>query len=111
MTKRSIVRIGLGWAAWSASVVAAGAQLSSRPFAVAGDEGGGGAEGGVTGWLMSEQSWLTHLIATKVHELHGQPSAAWVSPGSDSPMASCTPRGPDTARRFSPLTCWRTKRR
>ena len=77
MTKRSIVRIGLGWAAWSASVVAAGAQLSSRPFAVAGDEGGGGAEGGVTGWLMSEQSWLTHLIATKVHELHGQPSAAW----------------------------------
>ena len=26
---------------------------------------------------MAEQSWLTHLIAAKVHELHGQPSAAW----------------------------------
>src|SRR5580704_13672458 len=77
MTKRSIVRIGLGWAVWSASVVAAAAQLSSRPFAVAGGEGGGGAEGGVTGWLMAEQSWLTHLIAAKVHALHGQPSAAW----------------------------------
>jgi ABC-type nickel/cobalt efflux system permease component RcnA len=77
MTKRSIVRIGLGWAAWSASVVAAAAQLSQRPFAVAGGEGGGGAEGGLTGWLMAQQSSLTHLIAGKVHALHGQPSAAW----------------------------------
>jgi nickel/cobalt exporter len=77
MTKRSLVRIGLGWAAWSASVVAAAAQLSQRPFAVAGGEGGGGAEGGVTGWLMAQQSSLTHLIAGKVHALHGQPSAAW----------------------------------
>ena len=31
----------------------------------------------MTGWLMAEQSWLTHLIAAKVHALHGQPSAAW----------------------------------
>ena len=77
MTKRSIVRIGLGWAAWSASVVAAAAQLSQRPFAVAGGEGGGGAEGGLTGWLMAQQSALTHLIAGKVHALHAQPSAAW----------------------------------
>ena len=72
MTKRSIVRIGLGWAAWSASVVAAAAQLAQRPFAVAGGEGGGGGEGGLTGWLMAEQSSLTHLMAAKVHALNGQ---------------------------------------
>jgi nickel/cobalt transporter (NicO) family protein len=77
MTKCSLVRIGLGWAAWSASVMAAAAQLSQRPFAVAGGEGGGAAEGGLTGWLMAQQSSLTHLIAGKVHALHGQPSAAW----------------------------------
>ena len=57
--------------------MAAAAQLSQRPFAVAGGEGGGGAEGGLTGWLMAQQSSLTHLIAGKVHALHGQPSAAW----------------------------------
>ena len=77
MTKRSIVRIGLGLAAWSASVVAAAAQLAQRPFAVAGGEGGGGGEGGLTGWLMAEQSSLTHLMAAKVHALNGNPSAAW----------------------------------
>src|SRR5580692_4256494 len=77
MTKRSIVRIGIGWAAWSVSVVAAVAQLSQRPFAVAGGEGGGGGEGGLTGWLMAQQSWLTHLIAAKVHALNGNPSGAW----------------------------------
>jgi nickel/cobalt exporter len=53
------------------------AQLSSRPFAVAGGEGGGGGQGGVTGWLMAQQSSLTHLIAGKVHALNGNPSAAW----------------------------------
>ena len=26
---------------------------------------------------MAEQSWLTHLIAAKVHALHGQTSTAW----------------------------------
>jgi nickel/cobalt transporter (NicO) family protein len=77
MTKRAIVQITLGCAAWSASALTALAQLSQRPFAVAGGEGGGGAESGVTGWIMAEQSWLTHLIAAKVHELHGQSSAAW----------------------------------
>jgi nickel/cobalt transporter (NicO) family protein len=77
MTKRALVQIALGCVAWSASALTALAQLSSRPFAVAGGEGGGGAEGGLTGWLMAEQSWLTHLIAAKVHELHGQSSAAW----------------------------------
>src|SRR5271169_3353049 len=77
MTKRAVARIGLGCAAWSGSAVTAMAQLSQRPFAVAGGEGGGGAEGGVTGWLMAEQSSLTHLIAGKVHALHGQPGAAW----------------------------------
>jgi nickel/cobalt exporter len=77
MTKRAILWTGLGWAVWSASVVAAAAQLSQRPFAVAGGEGGGGGEGGITGWLMAQQSSLTHLIAGKVHALHGQPGAAW----------------------------------
>ena len=37
--------------AWRASAATALAQLSPRPFAVGGGEGGGGAEGGVTGWL------------------------------------------------------------
>jgi nickel/cobalt exporter len=77
MTKRSIVRIAVGWAVWSVSVVAAAAQLSQRPFAVAGGEGGGGADGGLTGWLMAQQSWLTHLMAAKVHALNGNPGAAW----------------------------------
>jgi nickel/cobalt exporter len=77
MTERSIVRIGLGGAAWSASVVAAAAQLAQRPFAVAGGEGGGGGEGGITGWLMAQQSSLTHLMAGKVHALNGNPSAVW----------------------------------
>ena len=77
MTKSALVRINLGVAVWSASAATALAQLSQRPFAVAGGEGGGGAAGGLTGWLMAEQSWLTHLIAAKVHALHGQPSAAW----------------------------------
>ena len=77
MTKETIGRVGLGFAAWAATATTALAQLSPRPFAVAGGEGGGGGAGGVTGWLMGEQSWLTHLIAAKVHALHGQPSAAW----------------------------------
>ena len=77
MTKRAVVRLSLGCAAWGASAATAPAQLSLRPFAVAGGEGGGGAQGGLTGWLMAEQSSLTHLIAAKVHALHGQPSAAW----------------------------------
>ena len=77
MTRETIGRVGLGFAAWAASAATALAQLSPRPFAVAGGEGGGGGAGGVTGWLMGEQSWLTHLIAAKVHALHDQPSAAW----------------------------------
>jgi nickel/cobalt transporter (NicO) family protein len=77
MTKRTRERISLGLAAWGASAATSLAQLSPRPFAVAGGEGGGGAQGGLTGWLMGEQSWLTHLIAAKVHALHDQPSAAW----------------------------------
>jgi len=80
MTSRTIGRISLGFAAWAASAAAALAQFS-RPFAVAGGEGGRGAEGGLTGWLMAEQSWLTHLIAAKVHELHDQSSAAWALVG------------------------------
>jgi ABC-type nickel/cobalt efflux system permease component RcnA len=77
MKKQRSRTISLGIAAWGMSVATALAQLSPRPFAVGGGEAGGGAEGGVTGWLMAQQSELTHLIAAKVHALHGDPSAAW----------------------------------
>ncbi len=53
------------------------AQLAHRPFEVGGGEGGGGANGGVTGWLLAEQSQLTHLIAAHVKALHGDPAAMW----------------------------------
>jgi nickel/cobalt transporter (NicO) family protein len=72
MTKR----LGLALAAFLAGAATALAQ-TARPFAVGGGEGGGGAEGGITGWLLAEQSRLTHLMAAKVHALHGDPSAAW----------------------------------
>ncbi|HEY1781830.1 MAG TPA: high frequency lysogenization protein HflD [Roseiarcus sp.] len=72
---RAIAHIGVAGTAWCGSVVAASAQFASRPFAVAGGESGGGPEG-LAGWLMEQQSWLTHLIAARVHALHGQPSAA-----------------------------------
>ena len=77
MTRRALRRLTLGCAVWGGSAISAVAQLSQRPFAVAGGEGGGGAEGGITGWLMAEQSSLTHLMAAKVHALNGNPSAAW----------------------------------
>jgi len=56
---------------------AAEAQTKPRPFSVGAGEGGGGAEGGLTGWLIAEQSRLTHLMSAKVHALHGDPSAVW----------------------------------
>jgi nickel/cobalt transporter (NicO) family protein len=77
MTKLMADRIGLAFAAWLATGAAAIAQISPRPFSIGGGEGGGGAEGGLTGWLLAEQSWLTHLISAKVHALHGNPSAYW----------------------------------
>jgi nickel/cobalt transporter (NicO) family protein len=73
MTKRAILSISLGLAAWSLS----GAPALARPFAVAGGENGGGSTSGLVGWLMAEQSQLTHLIAAEVHALHGRPSAAF----------------------------------
>lgn len=71
------VRKLAGALAFSLTPAAAWAQLAHRPFAVGGGEGGGGAEGGFTGFLIGEQSRLTHLMAGKVHALHGQPSALW----------------------------------
>ncbi len=56
---------------------AASAQLAHRPFSVGGVEGGGGAEVGITGYLIAEQSRLTHLMAEQVHALQGDPSAFW----------------------------------
>ncbi len=72
MTKK----IELASAAFFAQFATALAQ-TPRPFAVGGGEGGGGSEGGVTGWLLAEQSRLTHLMAGKVHALHGDPAAYW----------------------------------
>jgi len=52
------------------------AQLAQRPFAVGAGEGGGAA-GGLAGWLLSEQAYLNHLIAAAVKALHDDPSAIW----------------------------------
>ena len=52
------------------------AQFARRPFAVGG-EGGGGASGGLTGWIMETQSLLTRLIAGDVKALHDNPAAIW----------------------------------
>ncbi len=76
MTKGSARLLRLACAASAACAVPALAQ-TARPFAVGGGEGGGGAEGGITGWLLAEQSQLTHLMASKLHALHGDPRAAW----------------------------------
>jgi nickel/cobalt transporter (NicO) family protein len=76
MRRLKAERIGVAIVAWLASAAGALAQLSSRPFSVGGGEGGG-AEGGVTGWLLAEQSRLTHLISAQVHSLNGNPSAYW----------------------------------
>lgn len=51
------------------------AAAMNRPFSVGGGEGGGGAVGGVTGWLLNEQSTLTHLMSGHVRALASDPSA------------------------------------
>ena len=61
----------------SAARAAAQAQVSPRPFSVGGGEGGGAAASGLTGWLLAEQSRLTHLISAHLHALHGNPTAYW----------------------------------
>jgi len=76
MTKAAARRLCLASAAFLACAAMAPAQ-AARPFAVGGGEGGGGAEGGITGWLLAEQSRLTHLMAAKLHALHGHPAAGW----------------------------------
>jgi ABC-type nickel/cobalt efflux system permease component RcnA len=74
---RSLRTIARALAAFLLQVVAASAQLAHRPFSVGGGEGGGGAEGGITGYFIAEQSRLTHLMAEQVHALHGNPLALW----------------------------------
>ena len=71
MTKRTIERISLGFAAWAASVATALAQFSQRPFAVAGGEGGGGAAG--------RPDRLAHGRAVLAHPSHRRQGAraAW----------------------------------
>ncbi len=43
-----------------------------RPFEVGGGEGGG-AYGGLTGWLLDAQSRLTHLMARDLHAIPHEP--------------------------------------
>ena len=49
----------------------------NHPCSVGGGEGGGGAEGGVTGWLLNTQSQLTHHMSGKLHALGTDRMAFW----------------------------------
>ena len=51
--------------------------MLNRPFGVGGGEGGGGASGGFTGWLLNEQSQLTHLMSSHLKALSGDPTSIW----------------------------------
>jgi len=61
----------------SVGVGSAFAAAMNRPFAVGGGEGGGGANGGVTGWLLNEQSQLTHMMSAHLKALSGDSTAIW----------------------------------
>ncbi len=71
------LRAAAALALLASSAASALAQLAHRPFEVGGGEGGAGASGGLTGWLLAEQSQLTHLIAIQVKALHSDPTAIW----------------------------------
>jgi ABC-type nickel/cobalt efflux system permease component RcnA len=73
---RAAARIVYVSTAWLTPAVA-WAQFARRPFAVGGGEGGGGADGGIVGFLLAEQSCLTHLMGQQVHALQTDPSALW----------------------------------
>jgi nickel/cobalt transporter (NicO) family protein len=51
-------------------------QLAHRPFAVAGNEGGGNP-GGITGWLLAAQAQFTHSITASVKALRDDAGAIW----------------------------------
>ena len=74
---------------------------------VAGGESGGGPEG-LAGWLMAQQSWLTHLIAARVHALHGQPSAALGLVGLGLAYGVVHAAGPGHGKAVLASTCWPT---
>lgn len=48
----------------------------NRPFSVGGGEGGGPGDG-VTGWLLAQQSMLTHMMSAHLRTLAGNPQAFW----------------------------------
>jgi ABC-type nickel/cobalt efflux system permease component RcnA len=50
--------------------------MNHRPFAVGGGEGGG-AYGGLTGWLLEAQSRLTHAMAADIHAIPHDAAAFW----------------------------------
>jgi len=68
----------LAFAAAAPGLAATGAIAAAmRPFQVGGGEGGGGAEGGIVGWLLNLQSLFTHQITQDVKALHADPAALW----------------------------------
>lgn len=67
----------LAFAVASMSMACAQAAPFNRPFAVGGGEGGGGAVGGITGWLLNAQSHLTHLMSSHLRELAADPNVIW----------------------------------
>ena len=66
------------WPPCSSSVAspAFAAAMNNHPFAVGGFEGGGSAQG-FTGWLLSMQSTLTHMMSAHIRALNSDPSAFW----------------------------------
>ena len=112
MTKRSIVWISLGCAAWSASALArAGAAFVA---AVRGRRRRGRRR------RRRRRHGLAHGPAIVAHPSHRRQGARaerqsaaplGASSALASPMAWSMPRAPDTARRSSPPTCWPMKRR
>ena len=52
------------------------AQLTHRPFALPGGEGGG-APSGLGGFILGVAAWLNHLMAGEVKALHSDGSAIW----------------------------------
>ncbi len=82
MTPRpsGLLRLALTAGAAALAVVCASheasAAMMNRPFSVGGFEGGGSSTG-VTGWLLAEQSWLTHLMSRHITSLAAHPNAFW----------------------------------
>jgi nickel/cobalt exporter len=76
MNKRVLLRLMICIALAGLAAEPALAQFARRPFEVAGGEGGGQATG-ITGWILTEQARLVHLMTQWMKALHESPSALW----------------------------------